>query len=453
MESIALKIIFFIIAVGVLVSIHEFGHFWVARRLGVKVLRFSVGFGKPLYQRLGKDGVEYVVAAIPLGGYVKMLDEREGDVSPEEAKLAFNRQSLPVRSAIVAAGPIFNFIFAIVAFWLVLILGEVGLRPIVGEVTSGSPAATAGFTRGDEIMAMNGKETTTWTSVMYEMASASVTDEPLLFQVKGTDLDLHTRQVPAGVLGDPAETEDLLAVLGITPEKPLLPAVIGELVPGQPAELAGLQAGDEILSVDGEHLEDWFAWVEYVKARPGVEMQVAYLRDGAELSTQLKPAVVVQDNKMIGRIGAKVSVPEDFAKDYRVEYKLSPLMAVPVAFQRTWEFSVLTLKVIGRMITGDVSVKNLSGPISIADIAGRSASVGFVSFVKFLAIVSISLGVLNLLPIPVLDGGHLFFFLLEAIKGSPLSERFIEQGQRIGMTIMMLLIGIALFVDVSRYLS
>lgn len=452
MESILFKILSFIVAVGVLVAIHEFGHFWVARRLGVKVLKFSIGFGRPLWKRTAKDGVEYVIAAIPLGGYVKMLGENDKDVPQSEMAQAFYNQSLPVRSAIVAAGPIFNFIFAIIAFWLVLMLGENGLRPLVGEVTENSHAAVAGFQEGEEIRSLNGKETRTWTAVMYELASASVTDKPLHFKVMDDRHDLHDRQVPAGVMGDPAETEDLLGVLGIKPAKPKIPAVIGEVVAGQPAEEAGLQPGDEVIEADGQLVEEWFQWVEMVKARPGMAIPIVINRDAVELNLTVTPAVVAQEDKFIGRIGAKVKVPDGLFDEYEVVYKLEPLEAIPAAFARTWEFSILTLKVLGRMLIGDVSVKNLSGPISIADIAGKTASIGIVPFIKFLAIVSISLGVLNLLPIPVLDGGHLFFFMLEAIKGSPLSDSFIEKGQRVGMSIMLMLIGIALFVDVSRYL-
>jgi len=456
MEGFLFKLAAFLLVVGILVSVHEFGHFWVARKLGVKVLKFSIGFGRPLWKRTAADGVEYVLAAIPLGGYVKMLDEREGEVDASERHLAFNRQSLAVRSAVVVAGPLFNFLFAIVAFWLVLSIGEPGIRPVVGSVIDGAPASQAGFQSGDKILSINETETPTWSAVLYELAAASVKGEAIQFEVMetmGNQAVNRSREIPAGRINDPSENEDTLAAIGLKPAKPRLPVVIGDLSPGEPAELYGLQTGDRLLSADNVALDDWFDWVDYVKQRPGKAIQLELERSGVIHELEIVPAAVATDDKIVGRIGARAMVPEGFGEDYYVIYQLSPLDALPAAIARTWDFSVLTLKVIGRMITGDVSIHNLSGPITIADYAGKSASIGLVSFLKFLAVVSISLGVLNLLPIPVLDGGHLFFYLLEAIKGSPLSETFLEQGQRIGLVLMMSMIALALFVDFSRLLA
>lgn len=455
MESILFKILAFIVAVGILVAIHEFGHFWVARRLGVKVLRFSVGFGRPLYRWRGKtDDTEYVIAALPLGGYVKMLDENEGDVAPEEQHRAFNRQSLRVRTAVVVAGPAFNFLFAIAAFWLVLVAGEVGLRPVVSDVALESPAALAGMQPGDEIVAVNSNPTPTWSAVLYRLAASSVSDDVVTFSVEDAGGSAGERSLPPGSIGDLAEREDLLGEMGITPDRPRMPPIIGEVISGEPAEAAGVRAGDRVVDADGVAIADWGSWVRFVKERPETLIKLTVERDGLPVELDLIPAAVeLEDGQIVGRIGAINETPEGLFDEYKVIYQLGPVAAVPVAISKTYEFSVLTLKVIGRILTGQASVKNLSGPITIADTAGRTASVGWVQFVKFLAIVSISLGVLNLLPIPVLDGGHLMFYLLEAVKGSPLSEEFMMNGQRIGLAILLSIMGLAFYVDLSRYLG
>ncbi|MFM1891618.1 MAG: regulator of sigma protease [Pseudomonadota bacterium] len=452
MDSILFKLLAFVVAVGTLVAVHEFGHFWVARRLGVKVLRFSIGFGRPLLRWRGRrDATEYVIAAVPLGGYVKMLDEREGEVAPAERARAFNRQSLTVRSAVVVAGPAFNFLFAILAFWVVLVAGEAGIRPLIAEVAPQSAAAGAGMRPGDEIVAVNQEPTPTWSAVLYRLAAASVQDEVIVLEVRQANGAPAARQLTAAQIGDLAEREDLLGELGITPDRPTLPPRIGEVLAGEPAEAAGLRPGDLILSANGEAIDDWGAWVDYVQARPGEMLEVRIQRGGTELTLDLVPAAQERpDGRVIGRIGAANQGSEDLLDRYRVVYRLDPLEAMPVAVHKTWEFSVLTLKVIGRILTGQASVHNLSGPITIADTAGRTASVGWVHFVKFLAIVSISLGVLNLLPIPVLDGGHLVYHAIEAVKGSPLSEEFMLRTQRIGLAILLGLMGLAFYVDISR---
>ncbi|MEJ2575551.1 MAG: RIP metalloprotease RseP [Gammaproteobacteria bacterium] len=454
MESVLFKILAFVVAIGILVAVHEFGHFWVARKLGVKVLRFSIGFGRPLWQWRGRrDDTEYVIAAVPLGGYVKMLDEREGPVPPAETGRAFNRQSLRVRSAIVVAGPAFNFLFAILAFWLVLVAGETGLRPLVGAVSEASPAALAGMRDGDEIVAVAGESTPTWSAVLYRIAAASVEDDgEVRLELRRADGRPADGTLPASVIGDLAERDDLLGDLGITPFRPTLPAVIGEVLDGEAAAAAGLLSGDRVVRADGEAIADWGTWVEFVRARPKQVIKLEIERAGEPMTLDLIPAELkLDDGSTIGRIGASNEVPEGFLDEYRVVYRLGPLAALPVAADRTLEFSVLTLKVVGRILTGQASVRNLSGPLTIADTAGRSDSVGWVQFVKFLAIVSISLGVLNLLPIPVLDGGHLVFFALEAVKGQPLSEAFLMQGQRVGLAILLCLMGLAFYVDISRF--
>lgn len=455
MDNIFFTIGAFLVAIALLVAVHEFGHFWVARKLGVKVLRFSIGFGKPLLSWRGRvDDTEYVIAAIPLGGYVKMLDEREGPVAVNEAARAFNRQNLRVRSAIVVAGPLFNFLFAIVAFWAVFMIGEIGLRPLIGDVTQDSAAARAGFVQGDEIIAINDRLTPSWSQVVQELAAQSVNDGTIAIEVTDGLQNTRIRQLTSDDIGDLAETRDLLGHIGLTPDKPQVPPVFGKILEGEPAERAGLQPGDRILRVDGAGLADWMDWVKYVQERPNRTIELVVERDGAEQAIAITPVELIVDDKIIGRIGAAAQpVDAAVAGRYRVEYRLPVVEAFGEAVRRTAEYSVLTLKVMWRILTGDASIRNLSGPITIADAAGKTASYGLVYFLKFLAIVSISLGVLNLLPVPVLDGGHLVYFALEAIKGGPLSESFMEQGQKIGLVLLLGLMTLAFYVDLSRYVG
>jgi len=453
MESVLFKLLAFIVAIGILVSVHEFGHFWVARRLGIRVLRFSIGFGRPLWRRqTSPEDPEYVLAAIPLGGYVKMLDEREGPVDPAEQDRAFNRQSLPVRSAVVVAGPLANLLFAIVAFWLVSLIGETGVRPLIGEVEQGSPAAEARFQAGDEILSINAVPTPTWNHALQAFATASFSDHPVRVEGRTEQGIPFERHLPVGSIGDMAEDADVLKRLGIEPERPRVPPVFGEVLPSEPAAQAGLQAGDRILQADQVDIPDWNTWVEYVRERPGKPIRLLIERQQERQQIELIPASREIGEETVGRIGA-INQPLSEAElaRYRVEYRLGPWDALVSASQRTLEYSWLTLKVIGRILFGQASIQNLSGPISIADAAGKTASYGLVYFLKFLAIVSISLGVLNLLPIPVLDGGHLVFFLIEAVRGGPLPEHWLEQGQRVGLAILAALMFLAFYVDIARF--
>lgn len=451
MDDFLLKALAFIVAIGLLVTVHEFGHFWVARRLGIRVLRFSIGFGRPLWRRqTAPDQPEYVIAAIPLGGYVKMLDEHEGPVADAERHRAFNRQSIPVRTAVVVAGPLFNLLFAVVAFWGVFILGETGIRPLVGDVEPDSPAAQAGLTGGDEILAVNETRTPTWSLALQEIATESVAGQVLRIAVVGENGLRRELAVDSSAVGDLSQRSDLMAHLGIRPDRPDIPPVIGKLVAGEAAEQAGLREGDRILVADGEAIADWSEWVAYVQARPGETIDLVVERDGLEHRIALTPAPLTREDEVIGRIGASNFPVPGLAERYRAEYRLGPLEAIPVAIGKTWEYSILTLKVIWRILTGQASIHNLSGPITIADAAGKTASIGFVYFVKFLAIVSISLGVLNLLPIPVLDGGHLVYFAIEAVKGSPLSEAAMLQAQKVGLMLLLSLMTVAFYVDFVR---
>ncbi|MET0061914.1 MAG: sigma E protease regulator RseP [Candidatus Thiodiazotropha endolucinida] len=454
MDSLLFTLVSFIVALAILIAVHEFGHFWVARKLGVKVLRFSIGFGRALWRRTSVvDGTEYVIAAIPLGGYVKMLDEREAPVEAEEQHRAFNRQSLGVRSAIVVAGPLFNFLFAILAFWLIFVTGDTGLKPIVGEVEGGSIAEQAGFTRGDEILAVADQPTPTWESVVYVMLSEALDTPNLAVRVRSQTGMEHIYRVASDGLSGLAEDGMLLQNLGLTPDRPTLPPVIGEVLDGEPAALAGLKSGDRIVTVDGVDVVDWSDWVNYVRKRPGQNLDLEVDRNGDYIALIVTPLMIEGDGESYGRIGASVDVPDDLMDDYRAVVKYGPIDAIGHSLYKTWDLSLLMLRMLGKMIIGEVSVKNLSGPISIADYAGKSASYGISYFLKFLAVVSVSLGVLNLLPIPVLDGGHLFFFLIEGIKGRPLSDQFMEQGQKIGLLILLAIMSLAFYVDINRFLG
>lgn len=450
MNGLITTIVAFIVALGILISVHEYGHFWVARRLGVKVLRFSIGFGKPLWRRVGRDGVEYVVAALPLGGYVRMLDEREGEVEKRDLPAAFNRQGLATRTAVVAAGPAANLLFAILAYWAVFMVGDTGLRPLIGTVAADSAAETAGLRAGDEVVAINGRATPTWESVLLSLVEASVGSGEIRIDVRDDQDEPRQLVAEAAVFAPLATDAGGLGSVGIEQARPVLPAQIGELMPGEAAERAGFRPGDRILSVDGVDVGDWSQWVEIVRRSPNQRLNVDVDRDGGVVPLLLVPDGRAAAEGEIGRIGAAAAVPEGYLDDFEAKIRLGPLDAFPAAVAKTWDMSMLTLRVVWGMVSGKMSVNNLGGPITIAQTAGQSATVGGVFFLKFLAILSISIGILNLLPIPVLDGGHLFYYLIEALRGKPLSEEAQVFGQKIGLLLLVMLMSLALYVDLNR---
>lgn len=435
---------YFLVALAILISVHELGHFWVARWLGVGVLRFSIGLGRPIlrYQRRA-DSTEYVLAAIPLGGYVKMIDEREEEVPPAQLHLAFNRQALWKRAAIVTAGPAFNFLFAILAYWSVFMVGETGLRAVVVSVEPKSIAAQAGFREGDQLLTIGHRDATIWEHAAFAFTLESLNGAELGVRVRDAAGSERERWIGDGQLVALPEGGNILRQLGFNPRPPHLPAIVGELVKGEPAERAGLQPGDHILAADGLPITDWPHWVETVKARPDQEILVDIDRSGARLTLSVTPRAQEQDGARIGRIGAGVQMDQ-------MVVRYGPLAALGQALGKTLDMSLLSLRMMGRILVGQASVQNLGGPITMAKAAGTTGSRGWESFIRFLAVVSLSLGVLNLLPIPILDGGYLVYFLIEWIKGSPVSENAQLQGQKVGIVLIAGLMGLAFYVDIAR---
>lgn len=442
----------FVVALGVLVSFHEYGHFWVARRLGVKVLRFSVGFGKPLWLRQGRDGVEYVIAAIPLGGYVKMLDEREGEVPAALLPQAFNRQHVWKRIAIVSAGPLANFLLAVVAYWMVFVAGVTGLKPILAEPRAGTPAAVAGLHAGDEILRLGDEPVATWQRLLPELIDRVLDSAPVSLEVR--DAQGVVRNAALELAGARMEPKFLFEDLGLRLLQPDIPPVLDQVLAGGAAEAAGFQSGDRLTGYTvgaggGTPLQSWQQWTTWVRAHPGEAVSVAIARGGQRLSlTVIIGREERGDGTFQGRFGASVDVPAGLWDNLLTEYRLDVFAAMPAAVVETLRMSGLTLKMLYRMVLGDVSVRNISGPIQIAEFAGDYASVGLVSFLSFIAIMSVSLFVLNLLPVPVLDGGHLLYYLVELVKGSPLSERAQMMGQQVGITLLVALMGLAFYNDI-----
>ncbi|HEY4749620.1 MAG TPA: RIP metalloprotease RseP [Steroidobacteraceae bacterium] len=450
-------LLWFVIAVGLLVTVHEFGHFWVARRLGFKVLRFSVGFGRPLLKRVaGADRVEYVLAMIPLGGYVKLLDEREGPVAPADLPRSFTRRPPWQRIVVLLAGPAFNILFAVLVLWGMLwVNGVTEVRPTVGEVTADSIAARAGLRAGDDIRAINGSPVGSQREVVFGLLDAMSSRGEADLRVRGAAGDAReaTLSVPDASerrrLTEPAE---LFRGLGFQFWTPVPPAVLGPVTAGGPAARAGLAAGDRILAIDGVRMNDFRQLVEYIKARPDRPITVDYRRGSSERMTTVQVASEEDGGKRIGRI--RVMQPQlSYPDSMLLHSDLSAGAALARAGGEAWSMTLLQGRLFWRMVLGRVSLKNLSGPLSIAEFAGESADAGVASFLSFLVLISLSLGFLNLLPIPILDGGQIVFQLVEWLKGSPLSERAQAFGQQVGIALLIVLMGVALYNDIARQFS
>ena len=455
MNEILLSIIAFIISVGLLITFHEFGHFSVARFFDIKVLRFSIGFGRPIYTRhFGRDRTEFTICLLPLGGYVKMLDDREGTVVQQEKAREFNGKPLWQRFLIVLAGPFFNFIFAIIAYSLIYTIGINALKPIIGHVETTSIASSSGFAEGQEILSINGLSTPTWPTVIDSLVNHVVSGDVVDIQVKNNSgekqvLSLNLSSISIDEMAD----GNLLKKLGLNIVKLKLPPIIGEIEKNGPAQASGLLQNDRIIAVNSNLVDSWQEWVEIIQENPNKSLNVELLREEALINIELRPKNYELNGKNIGRIGARPAVNDDLYSSYFALEQYSLHLAILRAFDKTWEMSVLTLKVLAKMISGDASVKNLSGPISIAKYAGQSASIGATALLTFLAIVSISLGVLNLLPIPLLDGGHLVYYVIEFFTGKPVSDSVQMTGQQIGIVLLFGLMGLALYNDFVRLLG
>ena len=446
-------ILAFVITLGILVSIHEFGHFWVARRCGVKVLRFSIGFGRILWRRTDRHGTEFAIAAIPLGGYVKMLDETEEPVPPGELDQAFNRKPVLSRFAIVAAGPLANFLLAILALALMYMVGVRVLVPQVGEVLVDSPAAVAGIRAGDEIVAIDGSATPGWQAVNMALLAPIGESRALAVAVRrGADGAVRERDVMLNNWLSGQEQPDPLRSLGVVPYTLTIPAVLGQLTDDGAAARDGLRPGDRVVDVDGEPVSDWMHFVSLVQNSSERPMQLLIERDGVQQDMVLTPNSRTVDGVTTGFIGAgvqQVSWPDTMIR----HLQLGPVDALVKGVTETWSLTTLTFESLWKMMAGLVSVKNLSGPITIAKVAGASLESGLESFLHLLAMLSVSLGVLNLLPIPVLDGGHLLFYLVEMVRGKPLSEKAQTFGLKIGMTLVIGVMLLAMYNDLSRLLQ
>ncbi len=439
-------LIAFIVTIGILVTVHEFGHFWVAKKLGIKVLRFSVGFGKILKSwKIGET--EYTLCALPLGGFVKMLDENEAEVDPSEKHRAFNRQSVYKRIGVVAAGPAANFILAIIIYTIIFIMGTHGIKPVVGMVKNNSIAQQIGLKTGDQLLSVNAQDTPSISEFSFAFVRAAQTPTMQIdIRSKNTDLNTLTLNLKEDFLSNPEQ--GLEQYLGFEFALPTLKPIIDQVIDKSPAKLAGIQTGDQILSANNKTLETWHDFVTKIKQNTGQAMQLSILRDEQIITRSLIP----KNENGVPKIGVSVMAPKGYLDDWRVLVKKQPIDAFLSANVKTYQLTILNLKMIQKMILGEASIKQISGPVSIADYAGKTASTGLISFLSFLALISISLGLLNLLPIPLLDGGHLLFYLIEVLKGSPVSQAVQQNALKIGLFVILSLTFIAMYNDFSRLL-
>lgn len=444
----------FLLALAVLVVVHEMGHYLVARACNVKVLRFAFGFGKVIWmRRAGRDGTEWAVSAFPLGGYVKMLDEREGEVAAHELHRAFNRQSVGRRSLIVAAGPAANFLLAIVLYWFLFMHGVIELKPRLGQPPVGTPAAIAGIAEGMTVRAVNGQAIATWQELRWESMRQALDKQALQLETINAQREIGVFRIAMDRFDLEELERDPLQLLGLVLYRPRLPAVVGRVLPGSAAAEAGFRVDDRVLSIDGKAILHWGELAATAGAAAGRQLLFRIERDGGQLELAATPRLSEEAGRKLGRLGlsAKEGSGEAFEMTTVVSY--GPLDSMTRSLAQTWDTSILSLRMMGRMLTGELSWKNLSGPVTIADYAGQSARLGPGYYLRFLALISISLGVLNLLPVPVLDGGHLMYYLVEFLRGGPVSERALEIGQQIGFALLALLMAFAFYNDITRLVS
>lgn len=444
----------FILSLGVLIVVHEFGHYFAARLCDVKVLRFSVGFGRPLaVVRRGADRTEWVISAVPFGGYVKMLDEREGAVASEEIERAFNRKSVWRRIFIVTAGPAFNFLFAVLAYSGLYMYGLPEARPVLAEPDSGSLAAVAGFRSGDTVHLIDERSIASWQDFRWRVLKGALQKQKLKVEVQSNTQKVSVIILDLSALSGDAVENDLLERLGLRLYRPTLMPVLGNVISGSAAATSGLKEGDLVTDADGRHIETWTDLVRVIRAKAGQPVRLGILRNGVSLVVQVTPEEVKSDGERIGRIGVAPYVPTEHTDRMFVRINYGPIESLVRSIEKTFDISLFSLKMLGKMLVGEVSWRHLSGPVTIADYAGQSAQLGWLAYINFLALISISLGVLNLLPIPLLDGGHLMYYAVEIMKGSPVSEKVMEFGQRAGLALLLTMMAFAFYNDLNRLLS
>lgn len=453
-----LTIAAFIVTLGILVTVHEYGHFQVAKWCGVKVIKFSVGFGKPLWsKKFGPDQTEFIIATIPLGGYVKMLGEEQltdtADYSISDMSRALNRQSVGKRMAIVLAGPFANLLLAIILYWALFMTGTTGIKPFAGDSIENSPAAISKIESGAMIQKINGKDVATWQDVRWILLNETLKNEQVEIQVVDSMNQIQVHQLDLSKLDQDDVERDVLEKLGLTIFQPQVHARVGEVAKGSPADLANLQTGDLVLRVNDNKISDWDTFVNQVKQHPKQPLELLVQRESGEVHLTVTPEAVNENGKIIGRIGAGVKMDQSEIDQFLVIKHFTVTEALVSGLEKTWQTSIFSLKMLGNMLLGNISWKGMSGPVSIASYAGQSANMGVKVFIGFLALVSISIGVLNLLPIPILDGGHFMYYIVEFLTGKPVSENVVNIGQRIGLFILGWMMVLALYNDMNRLIT
>ena len=460
-----IMVLTFLLTMNILVTVHEYGHYQVAKWCGVRILKFSIGFGKPLWIKpFGKDKTEFVIAAIPLGGYVKMLDEREiaaesplespsATYSKTELTRAFNREPVAKRIAIVLAGPVANLLLAIGLYWVLFMMGIVGMKPILGKVLEHSPAAVANFTHGETIQKINGKEVASWQEVSWILLNESLKNKSVEVEAVNSSHEVHIHQLDLSNVDQEAAAEDILTATGLAIDQPDIPAKIGEVTKNGIADLAGFKANDLVLSVNKAKVSVWEDFVQEVRHNPNKTLDVEVLRNSNVINLAIKPEPFTENDKTYGRIGVAFKMDQAEQDKLFVTTHYSTPVALIKAAEKTWDISVFTLKMMGKMLTGQTSLKDVSGPLTIATYAGQSAEMGLNVFIGFLALISISIGVLNLLPIPVLDGGHLMYYIVEIFTGKPTSDFALNVGQRIGFFLLGCMMILAFYNDINRLIT